>query len=404
MKSLPWRRQDMIAQIRSDVWRYLTPAADVETQLLEASALLSMPATELQTVAQLQFLASRELGALLQQLPMLVRRLATTTTSEEEWSAERVRGSIQWSKTLSMRATTGLPHLYVTQPARRAYQTPDNELLVFLLDETVRLGKLSGWYQSTSQTIGQLFSNRAQEAERWRHARALSSVERRPITPMRISRIRSGRHRRRYQAVLDAWSVYQDLLGRLDRAAIRAAVENHGLVTRDDPTLFELVATFRVIDSITAAGWTTQPLRLWQGGLQLQAHRDDEQLTPPLSAHPKGLSRGSHYAAVQKAHGLPTGGLIPDLVLHRPARGDQQWLLVEVKGGERAVQQSARAALLDLLAYRRAYEPSLANCARYGVGVAFGAELAQQERRNRHRNARQPARRARTIPQLEPRS
>ena len=93
----------MIAQIRSDVWRYLTPAADVETQLLEASALLSMPATELQTVAQLQFLASRELGALLQQLPMLVRRLATTTTSEEEWSAERVRGSIQWSKTLSMR-------------------------------------------------------------------------------------------------------------------------------------------------------------------------------------------------------------------------------------------------------------------------------------------------------------
>src|SRR5947207_3357840 len=110
----------MIAQIRSDVWRYLTPAADVETRLLEASALLRMPATELQTVAQLQFLASRELGELLKQLPTLVRRLATTTTSEEEWSTERIRGSIEWSKTLSMRAATGLPHLYVTQPARRA--------------------------------------------------------------------------------------------------------------------------------------------------------------------------------------------------------------------------------------------------------------------------------------------
>ena len=71
--------------------------------------------------------------------------------------------------------------------------------------------------------------------------------------------------------------------------------------------------------------------------------------------------------------GLPTGGLRPDLVIHRPAQGDQQWLLIEVKGGERAVEHSARAALLDLLAYRRAYEPSLSNCALYGVGVAFGA-------------------------------
>jgi hypothetical protein len=59
-----------------------------------------------------------------------------------------------------------------------------------------------------------------------------------------------------------------------------------------------------------------------------------------------------------------------------PARGDQQWLLIEVKGGERAVQHSARAALLDLLAYRRAYEPSLSNSHQYGVGIAFGAELS----------------------------
>jgi hypothetical protein len=52
---------------------------------------------------------------------------------------------------------------------------------------------------------------------------------------------------------------------------------------------------------------------------------------------------------------------------------DQQWLLIEGKGGERPGQHSARAALLDLLAYRRAYEPTVSNSARYGVGVAFGA-------------------------------
>lgn len=71
----------------------------------------------------------------------------------------------------------------------------------------------------------------------------------------------------------------------------------------DDPTLFELVATFRVIDAITAVGWTTQPLRLWQGALQLRAQRGKERLTLHYQHTPKALSRGSHYAAVQKARG-----------------------------------------------------------------------------------------------------
>jgi len=31
------------------------------------------------------------------------------------------------------------------------------------------------------------------------------------------------------------------------------------------------------------------------------------------------------------------------------------WLLIEVKGGERTVQQSARAATFDLLPYRTAF-------------------------------------------------
>jgi hypothetical protein len=357
----------------------LSPAADVETELLEASALLKMPSREIQTVAQLQFLASGELGVLLQQLPFLVRRLATTTTSEEEWSAERVRGAIQWSKTVSMRAATGLPHMFVTEPARRAFQTPENELLVFLLDEVVRLGKLSGWYQSGAQGIGRLFAERVQTAERWRHVRMLASVERRPVTAQRLARIRSGRHRRRYTAALDAWAVHRALVGTMDRSAIRRAVERHGLVTRSDPTLFELVCTFEVIDAIKAAGWTPTPLRLLEGSLRMTATRGRETLMLHYQHTPYALRRGSRYGLVQRSHAIQVGGLIPDLVLHRPALGVDQWLLIEVKGGKRSVDKSARAALLDLLAYRRSFGVHLASAKTYGVGVAFGAELAGDE-------------------------
>jgi len=52
------------------------------------------------------------------------------------------------------------------------------------------------------------------------------------------------------------------------------------------------------------------------------------------------------------------------------------WLLVECKLGEkRTVQDSARAALLDLLAYRRAFDSRLTGQHLYGLGIAWGAEL-----------------------------
>jgi hypothetical protein len=54
----------------------------------------------------------------------------------------------------------------------------------------------------------------------------------------------------------------------------------------------------------------------------------------------------------------------------------QRWLVVEVKGVERAVDRSARAATLDLLAYRRAFDNALkSSAAPYGLGVAWGADL-----------------------------
>jgi hypothetical protein len=79
---------------------------------------------------------------------------------------------------------------------------------------------------------------------------------------------------------------------------------------------------------------------------------------------------------VQRVHGFENiGGLIPDLVL-RIRNGDSvQWLLVEVKGIQRGVVKSARAAASDLLAYRRAFETTLRGNTVYGLGIAWGSDL-----------------------------
>ncbi|MDX6452574.1 MAG: hypothetical protein QOH16_2623 [Gaiellaceae bacterium] len=377
MRSRAWVRQDLIAEIRRDLWRYLTPAADIETELLEASALLQLRPQELRTLGRLQFLVSEEVGRLLQQLPLLVRRLATTTASEEEWSAERVRGAIQWGRTIGVRQATGIPNLFVTSPARRAYQTPENELLALVLDAVVGLGKQTGWHRSASANVGRLVSDRVSEAERWLTTRSLLEVERRPMTPTKLARIRSGRHQRRYQPVLDAYERYRLLAEHLDRKAVQEAIETYGIITRDDATLFELVATFRIIEALRELGWRLSRLGLFEGALRMSGRKGSTELELTYQATPKDLSRGSVYRDVQRHHQLTPGALRPDLVIRLRRREEERWLLIEVKGGQRSGADSARAAAYDLLAYRTAFAPVLSNqVARpYGLGIAWGSDL-----------------------------
>jgi hypothetical protein len=377
MRSLDWDRSKLIAEIRGDLWRYLTPAASIEEELLEAAALLKMHPSELRQLGRLQFLTSEELGLLLAKLPFLVRRLATTTASEEEWSADRIRGSISWARTIGVRQATGIPHMYVTAPARRAFQTPENELLVLLLDAVVAHGRQSGWHRSQKEDVGKLINARVSEAKRWLQTRALGEVERRPITATKLARIRGGRHRRRYQVALDAYEQYRLLAERLDHNTIRRAVETRGLVTRDDPTLFELICTFHTIRALQLLGWQMSRLGLFAGFLRLKGTKGDENLILTYQSTPSQLSTLSAYRTAQSEHSIPVGALRPDLVIHH-RRGDQRsWLVIEAKGGTREVEHSARAAVFDLLAYRTAFDHGLATQTKpYGLGIAFGAELA----------------------------
>jgi hypothetical protein len=383
MKTLPWRRTDLIDRVRRDLWRYLTPAADIETELLEASALLQMRPAEVRTLGSIQYLISEELGRLLDYVPFLLRRLATTTTNEEEIGAERIRGAIQWGRTLGLRYATGIRHVYVTAPSRRAYQTPENELLVFVLDRTVTLGRESGWRDSVSQHVGRLISYRMDETERWLNSRMLLEVERRPVDSRRIMRVRTGRFRRRYQPVLDAYDRYAALVGRLDRQSIRHAIETYGVVSRDDPTLFELYCTFETLDALKALGWKLGRLGLFRGSLQVAGFRNGQRLEVRYQAVPRPLRASSTYRQMQVAHGIAPGALRPDLVLRQTSEELDRWLLVEMKGGVRGVDESARASLRDLLGYRTAFSAILGQQnGPYGLGIAWGAELRPSAKTN----------------------
>jgi hypothetical protein len=378
MRSLPWQRADRIAEVRERIWLHLSPAAGLEQDTaLAAAALLQLSEQDVLALARVHFLLTREVHELLDGLPQLLRQLATTTAHQHEHSTERVRGAILWGTTIAARAASGLPHLYVTAPARRAYQTPENQLLVFVLDAIARLGRQTGWHHpNNGDGIRQVVRDRTTAAQRWLQARMLLEIEPRPPMPRSMMRVRTGRHHQRYRHAISTWERYRSLIAQLDRTQLRELIETTAIITRADHTLFELLCSFAVIDALRGCGWQIRPLRLFGGRLRLTGQRGSDRLDLWYQTTPRELAASSRYTEVLRQHGFPQpAGLRPDMVLRRSIAGEERWLLVEVKLYGH-VQDGARAALQNLLAYRRAFDAGLAgNDGVYGLGIAWGAEL-----------------------------
>lgn len=183
----------------------------------------------------------------------------------------------------------------------------------------------------------------------------------------------------RFASVLGAYDKLVRLVERADRAAIREAIENAGLVTSIESTLFELLVTFQVIDNLRANGWAMKPFFTFNGSVASDgSSADGRELRLWYQSAPSELVQGNLYRKILKSHQFTRiQELRPDLVLRwtNPA-GEDRWLLVECKHTEKAPEGAARKALSDLLIYRRVFEPALATPSPpYGLGVVWGEGL-----------------------------
>jgi hypothetical protein len=346
--------------------------------LLRAGTLLQMPAAEVRYLAQLDFILSDSVGELLEEMSRLIRRLTPTTASETEMSTQRIRGSIRWSETYAQRAASGMPYLFVTTPTRRAFDTPENQVLAFALFAIAEFGKRTGWHRGATTGPALLVRDRVAEATRWLQARQFVGVPIQLPTPTTLSRVRTGRARLRYQKALEVVELYQRYIARLDRAAIKDAIERRALLTSRDSVLLELHCAFDTIKTLRHLGWQAPSTGILRPPVIFRGHRANAKIEVFYQASPGALSAGSRYREVQAAHDFSsTGGLIPDLVIKTTANDETRWLLIEVKGGEkRSVADSARLAVRDLFGYRRAFSAVLDRQTEpYGLGYAWGEGL-----------------------------
>ena len=121
-------------------------------------------------------------------------------------------------------------------------------------------------------------------------------MERRPLTAAKEDRSVSARGDTDADTTRGAVSV-GCLPGarRATQSEIRRVVESNGLVTQNEPRLFELQVTMRVID-VRAAGWDASSSRPMGGGASPAATRGRDVLTLYYQSVPAALSRDSHTA------------------------------------------------------------------------------------------------------------
>jgi hypothetical protein len=376
MRTLTWERDRIITEIRERIWLYLSASTQPADLALDAAGLLQLTEANLITLARIYLLLSDEVGTALDRVPYLLRRLPTTSAYAEDRSTERVRGAIQWQPTLLARYATGLRNLYVTVPTQRAFQTPENELLVFVLSVIARLSEETGWPDTGH--AGRLVAERNATAARWLANRMLGDIEARPPTPRDVARVRTGRNNRRFRAVLAAYEMYQSLFVHLEVAQLQKVIEAHGLVIQPDGVLFEILCLFRTFDALADLGWRLPNPRVFQGGLHCRCEHDSASLDLWYQSTPSALGKGSVYVRTLQSHGFGhTSDLRPDIVLRLTNSETSSWLLLEAKSGRRrGVADSARAALTDLLGYRSAFANTLEHARPpFGLGVAWGADL-----------------------------
>jgi len=374
-----WDRAAVVAEIRDRIWLHLTPASTGSGVLLDAAALLGLPHADVARLADLHYLLHPAVGALLDDAPALLRRLASTTARTTETGLAGVRGPVDWQATARRRVLDRTPTV-VTHPTVRDNDVPPNRLLALLLTAMRDRAASLGLREGRAGTAGAAVAERGRRAAALAAHRSLSGVRPAAPGPRDVQAMSSPRFARRNTSLLRAWTAHDALIGRSDADAVRRAVEQRGLAAASDGALFEVLVLFRLRDALASGGWTVDAARLFEGRLRFDAARGNDALTVMFQTTPRAFAATSRYAAAQRAHGeAHPSDLRPDLVLRLRAAGSTpRWLVVECKTSTTGKARSVlvRQALRDLHAYRWAYDDELRAQTAWGLGVIWGTGLA----------------------------
>lgn len=182
------------------VWSRLRRPVDAERAVV---ALLGVTDRTAAAVVGSAVAASDEAAALLSRVPRLIRELSICTVALPERTTGAVRGPILWAETLAARgATAGDPNTFVCATMSRAYDTPENRLLVAAL-VAIRDGGVAASRHGRGPDVIERARHHSDLAARFLDHRTLSGVRHGRVRRGSTAPLQRGRRRRSYQPVIE---------------------------------------------------------------------------------------------------------------------------------------------------------------------------------------------------------
>lgn len=217
-----------------------------------AETLIGLTPAAARLTAAVVLTTSPEVDVLVAALPRMVRSLTVATNARTERLFGEIRGPIVWNETLAARAATaGDPQLFVCTSLKRAYDTPENRVLVASLRAIADAGVLveRQGLRTRNSDLARHVRHNAGMAMRYLDHRAITGVS--PSPDRRdIMRARSGKHRAAYAPALAVLRRVSAPIGPDHVAALsspRTRAQHAALVT--------------VIDALRRRGRVVPPLR-----------------------------------------------------------------------------------------------------------------------------------------------
>lgn len=184
------------------LWRQLiqpVPIVDI------AQALFGLPAPISRQLAGALLATSEEAETLLTSMPSILRGLSITTVQSAVRCQGEVRGPVLWSETMSARSgTAGSTDVYVCLTANRAYDTPQNRVLVAALEAIRKASNASDPVAKQAYNDDVLLRARVNgtEARHYLEHRTMKGVNRKRIDGRTINKTRAGTRNTNYEPAL----------------------------------------------------------------------------------------------------------------------------------------------------------------------------------------------------------
>lgn len=331
-------RAPLIEHLGPRLWTYLNGCSVASERESVLIGLTKLPREDFGRLVDQRLATSREVQRFtMETAPSVLRGIAKSTEAEPQTGWGRIKGTIDWPRTVAARRESGgLPGRHAWRSTERTYDLPENRLFKYALESVRRVGRrAAGAGQPTTATIGQWRDTSARvalAAERHLGNVALRNVEDTERLDSRAWQRAWGHRRSDYRAVAE-------FLSWLLRARLRGSTENWQLlaatylVPLSNDSLFELFVLVKALQAAEGLGW--KPVELRAVGAQLvpvfRLARDNAKCDFFYQHTPTELKERSEYIAMFRDTGIPTAVRRPDIVI-RMSSAERCWFgFIEVK-------------------------------------------------------------------------